>query len=88
MIGFLRLAVMGFIVMTIFYVLLRLYTRSLRKEKLEKRWAAEGAVGDRDAYVQAGLREYDASIRPKLVLLVYVVPTVTAGVILYVTSFM
>ncbi len=88
MIAMVRLVVFGFIVMTIFYVLLRLYTRSLRKERLEKRWAEEGAVGDRSAYVRAGLKEYDASIRPKLILLVYVVPTVTAGVILYVTSFM
>ena len=88
MIALFRLAVFGFVVMTIFYVLIRIYSRSVRREKLEKRWAAEGSNGDRDAYVKEGLRAYDASIRPRLIVLVYIIPTVTAGVILYVTSFM
>lgn len=85
--GFVRLALAGFVVMTVFYILISIYSRSLRREKLEKRWVAEGAIGDRDAYVRKGLEEYDASIRPKLILLVYVVPTVTVAVIMYLTSF-
>jgi hypothetical protein len=87
MIGLVRFVVVGFVVLTVFYWLIRVYSRSLRKEKLEKRWAEEGAQGDRDAYVEAGLKEYDASIRPKLLILVYVVPTVVVGIILYLTSF-
>ena len=87
MIAFVRLAVFGFIVMTVFYFLISIYSRSIRKEKLENRWLEEGGTGDRDAYVKEGLKKYDASMRPKLILLVYVVPTVVVGVILYVTSF-
>ncbi|MCX7644481.1 MAG: hypothetical protein N2Z62_04190 [Rhodobacteraceae bacterium] len=87
MIAFARLVVVLFVVQTVFYVLIRLYVRSLRREKLEKRWEREGAQGDRDAYVEAGMREFDASLTPKLLLLVYVIPAVVIGVILYATSF-
>jgi|APFEC2959095136_1045048.scaffolds.fasta_scaffold00101_31 hypothetical protein len=87
MIAFARLVVVLLIVQTVFYVLIRIYVRSLRREKLEKRWEREGAQGDRDAYVEAGMREFDASLKPKLLLLVYVIPAVAVGVILYATSF-
>jgi hypothetical protein len=83
MIGLVRLAVFMLLVMTLFYWLLRIYSRSLRREKLEKMWAEEGAEGDRDAYVSAGLARYDASLRPRLIWGVYVVPTVVVGVIIY-----
>jgi len=82
-----RLAVVGFVLMTVFYFLIGVYSRSLRREKLEKRWAAEGAKGDRDAYVEAGLRDYDASIRPKLIVLVYIVPTLVVAVVFYLVNF-
>lgn len=86
MIALLRLAVVGFIVMTLFYILIRIYSRSLRREKLEKRWDSEGMTGDRDAWIRDGLADYDNSIRPKLILLVYVVPTAVVGVILYLVN--
>jgi len=82
-----RLAVVGFVLMTVFYFLIGVYSRSLRREKLEKRWASEGAKGDRDAYVKAGLRDYDASIRPKLIVLVYIVPTLVVAVVFYLVNF-
>lgn len=85
-VALIRLIVIGFVVMTIFYFLISIYSRSLRREKLEKRWAAEGGIGDRDAYVEEGLKKYDASIRPKLVLLVYVIPTIVIAVLFYVVN--
>jgi hypothetical protein len=87
MIALIRLVVVGLVVMTVFYFLISIYSRSLRKEKLENRWQEEGGTGDRDTYVEEGLKRYDASIRPKLILLVYVVPTLVVGTIFYVISF-
>ena len=63
--------------MTAAYFLISIYSRSVRREKLEKRWAAENPEGDiaeREAYVEAGMAAYHASLRPKLILLVYVIP--------------
>lgn len=85
--AFLELIVIAFVVMTVFYFLISIYSRSLRREKLENRWAEEGAAGDRETYVEEGLRKYDTSIRPKLVLLVYVVPTVVIAVLFYLINF-
>ncbi len=87
MIALARLIVVALVIMTVFYWLIRIYSRSLRTEKLEKRWEEEGAIGSRDDYVRNGLKDYDASIRPKLILLVYVVPTVVIAVVMYFVNF-
>ena len=85
--GFIKLVVFGFIGLTVIYFSVSLYARSVRKERLEDDFDAEhpdgGAPGARDAYVAEGLKRYDSSIRPKLVGLVYVVPTVVVAAIVY-----
>jgi hypothetical protein len=87
MIAFLRLAVVGFVIATVFYVLLSIYARSLRRERLEKEWEAKGRPGSRADYVRAGMAAYNASLRPRLILGVYVVPALVVGIILYLTNY-
>ena len=87
MIAFFRLAVFGLIGLTVLYVLVSIYARSLERERLEKRWQAEGEKGDRDAYVRAGLERYSTSLRRRLILGVYIVPVVAIGVLVYVLNF-
>jgi hypothetical protein len=88
--GFVRLVVFGFLALSVVYVCIAIYSRSVRREKLEKRWAAEhpdgGDSAARDTYIADGMRAYHASFRPKLIALVYVVPTVVVGAILYFTN--
>ena len=82
--GFVRLVVFGFIGLSIIYVLVSLYSRSVRLEKLEEQWAEEhpnGDDSDREVWLREGMEAYKKSFRPKLILLVYVVP-----VILVITS--
>jgi uncharacterized ion transporter superfamily protein YfcC len=90
MIGLVRLAVVGFVLMTITYVLVSIYSRSVRREKLEKRWDAnppEGAdAAARDAYIEEGMAKYKAGIRRKLILLVYVIPTAFVIAALIITN--
>jgi Ca2+/Na+ antiporter len=85
-----RLAVIGFVLMTVVYVLVSIYSRSVRREKLEKRWDAnppEGAdPAARDAYIEKGMAEYHSGLRRKLIWLVYVVPTMVVIGILIVTN--
>ncbi|PXW72451.1 hypothetical protein C7964_101563 [Loktanella sp. PT4BL] len=84
--GFIKLVVFGFIGLTVIYFSVSLYSRSVRKERLEDEFDAENPDGDRearDAFVTEGLKAYDASIRPKLIGLVYVVPTLAIGAIVY-----
>ena len=86
MAGLIRLIVVGFILLTVIYVLVWLYAQSVRRERLEDEWDAEHPDGDpsvRDAFVEKGMADYHSSIRPKLILLVYVVPTLAAGLLVY-----
>ena len=82
-----RLVVIGFVVLTIIYFCLSLYSRSVRKGKLEEWYEEAGRPGDRDAYIDAGLKEYEGSLRRKLIWGVYVVPVVIIAVIIYFTKF-
>ena len=81
-----RLVIIGFVLLTIIYLCLSLYSRSVRRRKLNAEWEAD-PNGDRDAFVDAGLEDYDGSLRRKLILGVYVVPTVLIGTIIYLTNF-
>lgn len=91
MTGLLRLIVVGFLVMTVFYWLISVYSRSLRREKLENRWDAETHEGagedEREAYIEAGMRDYEHSLRRKLILLIYVIPVIVVAVLIYLTNF-
>jgi hypothetical protein len=80
MIGIIRLAVFGFLALTVTYFLVQLYSRSVRKEKLEKEWDTdpinEGESKHvRDAFIKEGLVKYDHSLRRKLIVLIYIIPT-------------
>jgi hypothetical protein len=85
--GFIKLVIFGFIGLTVIYFSVSIYSRSVRKERLENEFDEEnpdgGDEGARDAFVAEGLKAYDASIRPKLIGLVYVVPTIAIGTIVY-----
>ena len=82
---FLRLVVFGFLALTVVYVCVSLYSRSVRLEKLEKQWDADpqGDAAARRAFLDRGMAEYRSSLRRQLILLVYVVPAVVIGVIMY-----
>lgn len=85
--GFIKLVVFGFIGLSVIYLSVSIYSRSVRKERLEDTFDAEnpdgGAPGARDTFIAEGMQAYNSSIRPKLIGLVYVVPTVVVGAIIY-----
>ncbi len=72
--GWLRLAVFALIVLTIAYWLAATYSRSVRREKLEKRWIAEEMIGDRDAWIEEGMRSYEKGLKRRLLWLIYILP--------------
>ncbi len=80
MIAMIRFFFILLVVQTIVYVVASIHSRNVRRHRLEARWEAEGRTGEREAFVDRGLREYDNSVRAKLLLGIYVVPIV--GVVL------
>jgi hypothetical protein len=81
--GWLRLIVFGFVGLTIVYWLVSIYSRSVRRETLEKRFDAGGVEGERDAYIESGMAEYERGLRKRLIWLVYIIPMVAMGLTIY-----
>ena len=82
-----RLLVIGFVVLTVIYVSLSIYSRSVRRRKLQEWWEEEGRPGELDTYTEEGLRDYEGSLRRKLIWGVYVVPVAVVALIIYLTNF-
>lgn len=80
-----RLLLILFVVLTIVYVSLSLYSRSRCRARLEEEW--DISKGAREAFIEDGMRDYDQSLRKKLIWGVYVVPTLLIVVIIYLTNF-
>ena len=87
MIGFFRLIGFALVVLTVFYVLIGLYARSVRREALEERWDRGDGTGTRDDFIRQGMDRYRSTLRWKLVIGVYVVPIVGLAVLIYVLNF-
>ena len=87
MIGIIRAAVLGFILLSVVYVLVSIYSRSERREKLEKKFDDGGIEGNRDAYIEAGMQAYKKSLRHRLLWLVYIIPAVVVSATVYFVNY-
>ena len=72
--GWLRLGLFALVGLTVVYVIASIYSRSVRREKLEKRWLAEGLEGDRDGWIEKGMKEYEKGLKRRLLWLIYILP--------------
>lgn len=86
-IGWIRLAVVGYVVLTIVYVIMKIYLRSVRREALEKQFDAGGIDGDRDRFVEDGMQRYHKGLNNTLLWLIYIIPTAAFAVTVYVLNF-
>jgi hypothetical protein len=87
MFAFLRLVLLLVVVLTLIYGAVSLYSREQRRATLKRRWKDKGLTGDRQAFIQRGLNQYDHSFRRRLVLLVYILPMGAIALIIYVINF-
>ncbi|MRH21525.1 hypothetical protein [Rhodovulum strictum] len=87
MFALLRFLLLGFVVLTVVYVAVSLYSRAERRRKLRRHWDERIGTGDRDAFVRKGLALYDRSLRRKLILGVYVIPMIVVCTIIYIVNY-
>ena len=88
MIGMIRAGLLAFVVLTVVYLLVSIYSRSVRREKLEKEWdtdpAREGQTQEeRRAFIEAGMQAYDKGLKKRLLWLIYIIPTVGFVAVIY-----
>lgn len=87
MIAFLRLGIVLLVGLSVLYVLVSIYARSLERERLEKEWDAAQGPGDRAAHIEQGMLVYARSLRRRLLWGVYIVPVAVISVLVYVLNF-
>ena len=88
MFGAMRLFLVLLVLQTIAYFALSLYSRGVRRRKLETWWDEKGKQGNKEAFVERGLHVYDNSFRRKLILAVYIVPWVAIDALIYIVNYM
>lgn len=83
--GWVRMLFLALVGLTVIYVLVSIYSRSVRRERLEEQFDAGDRSGNRDEFIRQGLAAYDKGLRRKLLLLIYIVPLtvmfVTAAIV-------
>lgn len=92
MIGAIRLFAMAFLLLSVVFVYISLRQRYRCRKGLEVEFDAKAhadtSEAERDAYIEAGLKEYEGSLRRKLIWGIYVVPLAAVAIMIYVTNFM
>ncbi len=88
MIALFRLIVLVFLLEAMFYLLLRIYIRSLRRERLEEIWDERhpdmaGNNDLRDEFVRKAMVGFDRSLKSRLLWLVFILPTLAIMAIVY-----
>ena len=77
-----RIAVL-FLVLTVSYVILSAYRRWDRRNALEAEFQSAPSMGmSREVFVSAGLKTYDRSLRKRLLLGVFLIPLLTAAILI------
>ena len=90
MIALFRLIGLVLVIELMFYALISIYVRSLRREALEKEWdrrhpGRAGPTAERDTFVRRSMRGFSKTLRARLVGLVLVLPLVViVTIIVYV----
>lgn len=81
--GWIRLILLALVFLTGIYFLVSIYSRSVRRERLEKRYDAGGVEGDRDAYITDGMQRYEQGLRKRLIWLVIILPLTAMAATVY-----
>lgn len=87
MIALMRLLIFGGIALAALYLGLSWYFRAAHRERMERDWEAAGRPGNRDAYIEEGMAQYQRSLRRRLLWLVFILPVTVAAAIIWFTNF-
>lgn len=87
MVALMRLLIVGGIALGALYIGLSWYFRSAHRERMEKDWEAAGRPGDRAAYIEEGMAQYERSLRRRLLWLVFILPVTALGLVIWLTNF-
>ena len=82
-IGWIRWAVILFLVLTLIYGILTLTNRSKEKDRLRAAYAGTDKSHTEKEYLEQGMVRYNKSLKAKLLLGVYLFPLAVFGILVY-----
>lgn len=86
MIGWIRNAVIIFLILSVIYAILSLVARIRNKDRLNADYEDSDKTLSKSEYVAEGLDELTKTTRRKLMLRVYIVPIVIAAILVYLAN--
>ena len=92
MMALIRLVALIIVIEALFYVLLSIYIRSLRREALEKEWdnrhtQKAGASPERREFVRRAMVAFSKTLRARLIAWVMVLPVVAIVTIIFFVNY-
>ena len=91
MIGLLLRITMVFVVLTVAYVALAAWSRFRHRSALandyETQIRLKKVTEEKSVFIARGMKAYDRSLRPKLILGVYVIPGAVAALLIYLAQY-
>ena len=84
--GFLRPLFLFFVLLVAIHLALRLWLRLRERRRLAEEWELGAHEGDREAFIDRGMDEYDRSLRKRLLWLTIVAPMAGLLILLYVLN--
>lgn len=82
-----RFGVLGLIVMTILYALIRYYITSRMREEFEGEYASEARATTKTDWVSAKMAGYTCRLRLVAFLLSYVLPSIVVAIVVYLVNY-
>lgn len=86
MIIWIRNIILIIMILTIIYAILSFKARRQARDKLAGDYEASETSEDKTVFIEKGLRTYQRSYRPKLVLLVYLIPLSVVSLLIYLAN--
>ena len=87
MLALARLLIFGGIALGMLYLGLSWYFRSTHRARMEKDWETAGRPGNRAAYIEEGMAQYERSLRRRLLWLVFILPVAAVMLLIWLTNF-
>jgi hypothetical protein len=87
MAGWIRNIIIIFAILSAVYALLVMTANIRQRRKLRAEFDVSETSDTKDAFVEEGLKRYNRSLRPKMLLGVYLVPLLIMGALIYLAQY-
>lgn len=87
MVGWIRNIIIIFAILSAVYALLTVTANIRQRQKLRSEYHGETEIESKEAFVERGLRQYNRSIRPKMLLGIYFIPMVIMGLLIWLAQY-